>query len=185
MKKLTQLENGLIHVYAYCLPSDAVFLHKGEFYIKIDDESAEDMFGKEKVFEGHYGCLISEKQYNAYALKESNIWDATSPKPKLKPKTKATKDVKYIIKYDSGFYNMGLGFECCKEEATRYNSREEAKEICKEVLGVESIEEVKELSRSNVSKHYPDEWTDRTGNKRLTCICGNSNPFHINEGDKK
>jgi hypothetical protein len=26
--------------------------------------------------------------------------------------------------------------------------------------------------------HYPEEWTDVYGRKRLTCICGHSDPFH-------
>ena len=31
----------------------------------------------------------------------------------------------------------------------------------------------------STEKHYPEEWTDKNGNKRLTCICGNELPCMV------
>ena len=28
-------------------------------------------------------------------------------------------------------------------------------------------------------KHYPEEWRDKDGNKRMSCVCGNPDPFHV------
>ena len=64
MKIITELEHGLVQVYAYSLPIGAVLLHKGNFYEKVDEEHAKDVFGKEWVFEPHYGSLISKEQFN-------------------------------------------------------------------------------------------------------------------------
>ena len=60
-------------MYASALPAEAVFLHKGDFYEKIDDEHAKQVRGKEWIFEGHYGCLISEEQFKVYDFTEKEI----------------------------------------------------------------------------------------------------------------
>jgi len=73
MKKVTELEHGLIQVYFYSLPIGATFLHKGNFYEKIEEEKVKEVCDKEWVMEGQYGCLISEKQFDQYGLKSSNI----------------------------------------------------------------------------------------------------------------
>ena len=32
---------------------------------------------------------------------------------------------------------------------------------------------------SKEQKHYPKEWTDMYGSRKLSCVCGNIDPFHI------
>ena len=73
MNKITELEHGLIQVYFHTLPIGTLFLHKGNFYEKIDAELVTEFCSRSWVFESHYGCLISEKQFEVYGLGEKDI----------------------------------------------------------------------------------------------------------------
>ena len=74
MELVKNLEHGLCHVFFSALPLDAIFLHKGEFYIKSHSEHARTvLLGTSMVFELHYGCLISQSQFIEFNLDEKNI----------------------------------------------------------------------------------------------------------------
>ena len=61
------------HVYFSSLPMDAIFVHKGDTYRKIGEESALDLFTEEEAcFEIHWGCIISKQQYDKYELTKAD-----------------------------------------------------------------------------------------------------------------
>lgn len=71
MKYDVDLVVELIEVFFHELPIGATFLHRGDFYCKVDEEEAYTLpTGNKKLFEIHYGCLITKKQFKEFKLKE-------------------------------------------------------------------------------------------------------------------
>lgn len=48
----------------------------------------------------------------------------------------------FIIRFDDGSYNWGLGHPATKADATRYATKESAESMAEDLVGVEAIEEV-------------------------------------------
>lgn len=70
---MSNSKKSLIQVYFYALPKKVKFIHKGQIYTKIGDESVKDGNGKLWTFEGHYGCMIDKKKFKRLNLKKENI----------------------------------------------------------------------------------------------------------------
>ena len=79
--KVSTKKYDMKHVYYYSLPIGAMFLHKGEFYVKTGKRPArkwsaakwDDSELNETGFDGHEGCIISEQQFKIFNLTKRNI----------------------------------------------------------------------------------------------------------------
>jgi hypothetical protein len=67
---------------------------------------------------------------------------------------------RYVIKYNDGSYNSGMGHPVLKYEATVYDSIEAAQAMEKSLCGVASIEELKESASIEELKESSTPRTD-------------------------
>jgi hypothetical protein len=67
-------ENRLVQVYFLSLPLKAEFYHKHKKFMKVNEDLAiEYDSNEEKIFEGHYGCMISKAKFKKYNLEEDDM----------------------------------------------------------------------------------------------------------------
>ena len=66
------LKEDQVHVYFYTLPNGTKFIHKGEEWVKIEEEKAKDSDGKQWRFEVHYGCFIPRELAEEINLKKED-----------------------------------------------------------------------------------------------------------------